>query len=66
MLIPQEVSEAKTTVRSRIQYISKECDSAKGKVQTLEKSQQEKRILLLQEQQKFQAAVQQSARALGK
>lgn len=66
MLIPQDVSEAKTTVGTRIQYITKECESAKEKVQKLEKSQQEKRIQLLQEQQKFQAAVQQSAMALGK
>lgn len=64
--MPQEVDEAKSTVETRIQYITKERTSAKKEVERLEKSMQEGRIALLQEQQKFQAAVQQSAAAMGK
>lgn len=60
VLIPHEAEEAKTTVQTRIEFISKELASAKAKVEGIEKKQQSKRVALLAEQQKFQAVVQQT------
>lgn len=59
VLIPQEADEARNTVNTRIEYISKEVASSKARAQKVEKEQQERRIALLTEQQKFQALVQQ-------
>lgn len=42
-------------------YISKELAGTHEKVQQMEKKQQEKRLQLLNEQQKFQSLVQQAA-----
>lgn len=61
VLIPQEQSEANSTVSTRIEFIMKELETAKAKVENAEKSQHEKRTTLLREQQKFQALVQQTA-----
>lgn len=61
ILIPQEPEEAKSTVSTRMEYISKELASAKMKIEKLEKLLQEKRIKLLSDQQKFQALAQQVA-----
>lgn len=63
VLIPQESDEAKTTVQTRIDFISKELAAAKARVEKIEKDQQQKRVALLSEQQKFQSLVQQSAAA---
>lgn len=60
VLIPQEPEEAKSTVSTRMSFISKELNSATEKVQKIEKLQQEKRVQLLNEQQKFQSLVQQA------
>lgn len=59
VLIPQETDEARHTVNTRIEYISKEVASAKSRAKKVEKEQQERRVTLLTEQQKFQALVQQ-------
>lgn len=61
VLIPQDPSEAKSTVSTRIEFIMKELETVKAKVESVEKSQHEKRTSLLREQQKFQALVQQAA-----
>ena len=53
VLIPQELDEAKSTVGTRIKFISKEIVNAKSKVENLEKTLQERRVQLLQEQQQF-------------
>ena len=55
VLIPQELDEAKSTVDTRIKFISKETASAKSKVEKLEKTLQERRVLLLQEEKKLQS-----------
>lgn len=59
VLIPQQADEAKSTVNTRIEYISKEVKNAKERAQKVEKEQQQRRVTLLTEQQKFQALVQQ-------
>lgn len=59
VLIPQKPEEAKTTVNTRIEYIAKEVKNSKEQAQKIEKKQQERRVTLLTEQQKFQALVQQ-------
>lgn len=64
VLIPQDVDEARSTVETRIGYISKELGAAENRVQTLEKTQQEKRMKLVGEQQKYQALAQQASAAL--
>lgn len=64
VLIPQDLGEAKTTIESRIKYITNECTNAKSKVEALERTQQERRLTLLEEQKKFQSAVQQSAASM--
>ena len=64
VLIAQELGEAKSTVNTRLEFINKELTNARGAVEKLEKTQQDKRMALLSEQQKFQAAVQRSAGAL--
>lgn len=46
---------------TRMAFISKELSAAKEKIQKLEKLQQEKRVKLLTDQQKFQSFVQQAA-----
>lgn len=63
VLIPQEPEEAKTTVSTRMSFISKELSAASQKVSRMEKVQQEKRVFLLSEQQKFQSLVQSAASA---
>lgn len=63
VLVPQEPEEAKNTVSTRMSFISKELAAAREKVQTMEKQQQEKRLQLLTEQQKFQSLVQQTTAA---
>lgn len=63
VLIPQEPEEAKSTVSTRMSFISKELVTAREKVEKAEKRQQEKRVALVSEQQKFQSLVQQSAAA---
>lgn len=63
VLIPQEPEEAKTTVSTRMSFISKELASAAERVEKLEKQQQEKQKLLLSEQQKFRQLAQQAASA---
>lgn len=60
VLIPQEPEEAKSTVSTRMSFISKELAAATTKVNKISQLQQEKRVLLLSEQQKFQAVVQQA------
>lgn len=60
VLIPQEGDEAKSTVRTRIEFITKELQTATVKVEQMEKDQQAKRVALLTEQQKFQNLVQES------
>lgn len=59
VLIPQQEDEAKSTVNTRIEYISKEVKNAKERTEKVEKEQQRRRVTLLTEQQKFQALVQQ-------
>ena len=63
VLIPQEPEEAKTTVSTRMSFIAKELTAATQKVNKMSQVQQEKRVLLLSEQQKFQSLVQQTAAA---
>lgn len=52
VLIPQDLDEAKSTVDTRIKFISKETTSAKSKVEKMDKTLQERRMAMLQEQQK--------------
>lgn len=63
VLIPQDLDEAKGTVNTRIDFISKEVSAAQARVKTIEKDQHQKRVALLSEQQKFQALVQQATAA---
>lgn len=60
ILIAQDTNEACTTVETRMQYIMKELETAEARVKNLEASQQELRLSLLEEQNKFQTLVQQS------
>lgn len=61
VLIPQEPEEAKGTVNTRIEFITKELTAAKANVEKIEKEQQKRRVAVLAEQQKFQSLVQQAA-----
>lgn len=63
VLIPQELDEAKGTVETRIEYISKELETGKANVEGLQQVVKKRRVELLGEQQKFQALAQQAAAA---
>ncbi|PXF48526.1 Prefoldin subunit 6 [Gracilariopsis chorda] len=61
VLTPQDADDAKSTVQTRIDFISKELANARTKLEGLEKTQQTKRVALVTEEKKFQALVQQTA-----
>jgi prefoldin beta subunit len=64
VLMPQDLTEAKDVVGTRIRFIRGQVGEAESRAQDLEKKLQAAKVQLVQEQQAFQQAAQAAARTM--